>query len=144
MQLEEIWMSGYAFRAILAVAFLAGCSWGESDSLDCDDPPCIKEIIVQDVQLIAVESEMVEAVAVVETTEGLRVTMIGQCAYGSFAGSRIRFAYSNERPGWVSALLAEERLPSVAVPGKIIEARIETEFTREGGGVFGHDAICFD
>ena len=102
------------------------------------------EVIVKDAQLIAVESGVVEAVAVVETTEGLRVTMIGECAYGNFAGSRIRFAYTPERPEWVSALLVEERLPSVVVPKEIIEGRHETEFTREGSGIFRHDVICFD
>lgn len=134
----------FASIGALVAALLAVCGWSGSDTLECDDPPCTKEIVVQDVQLIAVESEMVEAVAVVETTEGLRVTMIDQCAFGSFAGSKIRFAYSFDRPEWVSVLLVEERLPSVVVPKKIIEARIETEFTREGGGAFRRDVVCFD
>ena len=137
-------MFASAYRAILVVSLLASCGWGEPGSLECEAPPCIMEVIVKDAQLIAVESEMVEAVAVVETTDGLRVTMIGECAYGNITESRVRFEYGIEHPEWVSALLAEERLPSIAVPRKVIEARRETEFTREGGGIFRQDVICFN
>lgn len=136
-------MFASAYRAIIVLSLLASCGWGEPSFLDCEDPSCIMEVIVKNAQLIAVESEMVEAVAVVETTNGLRVTMIGECAYGNFAKSKVRFEYAIERPEWVSALLTEERLPSVAVPKKIIERRSKTEFTREGDGVFRKDIICF-
>ncbi|WP_223846098.1 hypothetical protein [Wenzhouxiangella sp. AB-CW3] len=127
----------------MLVACVSGCGWSDSSASSCSDAPCTADLVIKSAEFLVLESGPAQAAAVVRSADGFRVTMLGECAFGMFEGSRVRILYSADPPAWVKDVLNNERLPAAVVPEAIIAAEVRTRFNKDHEGVYMSNVRCF-